>query len=232
MLSFVTGPIAMTSGANLITAWMSVAMVAIYIVVAFYAWRAVREAQAARKQQTIDAASARTTQIELSKAESRPYVVAYFDFLDSPLIHLNLHNVGRTLASNIRVTSNPPLLSTLDKGDGHFGGFVTTPKELLAPSQCIRGLFDNGPDRFNGREMPTRFELILDYEGPAVEQVFHGEIQVLDLDQFADLTTVKRRSTHDIALEIEKVRNIMNRWNKVGFLGVSLRQDSEPPSGQ
>ena len=190
---------------------MAVATVLIYIGVAVFAGGAVLEARRARKQQG-----------QISVAEARPYVFVYFDNTDAPILHLVVENVGRTAATKVRLSVDPPLDSTLDTEQRKYAAFVTKELPLLPPGQSIKGVFDSAVERFNNSGFPDRFRVSSHYEGPAVAQVFDEEL-ILDLSHLRGLLRLRRKSLHDLVEAVEAFDQTLTRWGDQHHLRVLIK---------
>ena len=77
-------------------------------------------------------------------------------------------NVGATLASNVRITFDPPIASTLDDSEQPIrawswfhDGFPTIP-----PGKEYGAIFDNTAARYQRTDLPRRYDVTIEHDGP------------------------------------------------------------------
>lgn len=162
--------------------------------------------------------SAREAQVRLQSEQARPFVVADLVPGDVPgSIHLVIENVGKTLARNVRVKFDPPLISAWDKADAATLADSIMIREgipALPPGRRVETLFDFAPERLR-QHMPTAFRVTLgaeDYLGrpqPPLEYV-------LDLAYQYELVRMSRKGLHEIAESVRKIEGALKGWGEAG----------------
>lgn len=161
--------------------------VAVIAVVA--AFRQVREARALREEQ------------------ARPIVVVDFalDPTTSFFFDIVVKNIGATLASTVKITFDPPIASTLDDSEQPIGewswfhdGFPTIP-----PGKEYRAMFDTAPERFTRTDLPRRYDVTVEFDGPSGREP--ALKQTLDLDVYYNGSISECYSAHHIAMALRAI---------------------------
>ncbi|MDA8269183.1 MAG: hypothetical protein M0013_12600 [Actinomycetota bacterium] len=196
--------------------------VGIYVVVAWFAKRQVDAARETREQAARDAHEARQAQLEISRAEARPYVYLRLDASEPPMLYLRLENVGKTAAANVRVTVTPPLSSTLDRpGQEPVAAFVER-EWFLPPGVAARGLWDSAITRF-ASSLPLTYEVRASYDGPATSEHFEDGPYPLDISAYKGIHYSRPKGIDDLAKAVEGLRDTVQRWDHHGFLDVLVQ---------
>lgn len=193
-----------------IGAWAAVVTVVVYIVLAIYAARQLKEARTLREEQ------------------SRPQVIV--EFVPDFIIGFRVKNIGATLARNVRVRwekwpeqttqyANDPVWKTPD-GAAMFSTGIPS----LAPGQEISTLFDNFPERVKAG-LPMQYSLEVEYDNYAQtekERRHYSERFNLDLDLFAELRYVKTKGIEDVVKHLEVIRRNTEKWTEFGGGGLKV----------
>jgi hypothetical protein len=171
---------------------------------------------------------------ELRKDEARPYVVVDFEPDRPPFMNLVVANLGRTMARNVRIETDPPLDSSV-----YRSGPVALAKlrlfsegiPSLAPGKRIVLLFDQMAHRAEA-ELPESYRVRLTYEWDGGDPI--REDLRLDLDLYRPLRRVMLGTTHDVNQTLDKIRRLLEMWSagvERGLLVVSpedkRRRDGE-----
>jgi hypothetical protein len=181
--------------------WAAVIVAVVAAVIGLRQYRATAEAN--RLQ-----ADASRSQIEAAKAlayeESRPYVVAYLEPLDRDprFIYLVVKNFGRTPATYVTLTVDPPPQSS---GRGGQPEDVRLPDSwpFLAPGQEWRTMWDFSPNR-SQTQLPRRHRAVVRAKGAEAKGSYET-VSHLDWDMMADRRWVGSRTVHDVAESLVKM---------------------------
>jgi hypothetical protein len=121
----------------------------------------------------------------LREEQTRPFVVVDFD-ARSIIVDLVIENVGPTLAQNVHLAFDPPLVSSLKSNDLSKNPALVYGFPTLVPGKKIRILFDRYPDRLTSG-LPMTFNVEVSYAGPTgkarrkTRRKTYSEPYVLDL---------------------------------------------------
>jgi hypothetical protein len=184
--------------------WSATAEVATAIVAlcaAFLGLRQLRESQALRLRQEIDA------QI-LRRDRTQPYVAVFMEPLsavDPKFQELVIKNFGATAAYNVQVVSEPEMVREWE-GKSQKVPLPVVP--TLAPGQEWRALWDFFPRRHSAG-LPSRHDVTVSFEDS------HGESfefdYVLDGAVNIDRLSVKTFSLHHGVKELKKIREQLKK---------------------
>lgn len=177
------------SVADCVAAFGAMGTFGVAVIAARAAFRQVREARALREEQ------------------ARPFVVV--DFALNPttsfFFDIVVKNIGATLASNVKITFDPPIASTLDSSEQPIGewswfheGFPSIP-----PGKEYRAMFDTAPDRLERTDLPRRYDVTVEFDGPSGRET--PLKQTLDLDVYHNGSSIDRYSTHHIAMALRAI---------------------------
>lgn len=165
-----------------------------------YAARQVKEARALREEQ------------------ARPYVVAAME--QNPhvrtVVEITFKNYGLTAATNVRITSDPPLRRT---GKEDVGEAVWLPAVIptLAPGQEWRTVWDHARDRTSNPELGTedRHAISVTYDGPS--KLGYDTRSVLDWAAYKRLRYIDTKTSHHAAKSLEKIAERARGWTERGL---------------
>ena len=129
-----------------VAAWAAWVTVGIYVVIGLFAWRQVREAPKLREEQ------------------ARPFVIV--DFEPGFLVYLTVENLGRTMARDVRISFDKPLISTFrDRRQLDESPLFREPIPALPPGKKISVLFDQFTERMKA-QLPLTYDVEVRYRGP------------------------------------------------------------------
>lgn len=155
---------------------------------------------------------------ELRRDEARPYVVVDLEPDRPPFMNLVVANLGRTMARNVRIETDPPLDSSV---------YRSGPVELaklrlfsegipsLAPGKRIVLLFDQMAHRAEA-DLPETYRVRLTYDWDGGDPI-REELR-LDLDLYRPLRRIRLDTVHDVNLTLDKIRRLLDKWS-AGFEG-------------
>lgn len=186
-----------------------------------HAQEAVQEARRAREQQAKQASEQSQEQASreqrLREEQARPFVVV--DFEPSPvwgnIINLVVQNVGKTLAKNVRLTFNPPLVSSTAGNDGYNfqeSNLLKHGIPAMPPGKRFEALFDMSHDHIQAG-LPMSYEVRVDLEDSQGRQQEALEY-VLDLNFRYGVRRVESKSIHDLAKSVKKIENRVDQWTQ------------------
>ena len=185
--------------ADRLVAAAAVGQLIILIAAALFARAQVREARVLREDQ------------------ARPFVVVDLEPAQSPpLLILVVANLGKTMARNVRIEVDPPLVSTVyDSLSSPIGSLklFTEPIPSLVPGRRIELLFDSLAARTE-RELPDSYRVRLTYDGEG-GRAFTDE-QRLDLDLYRAMRMVWRDTVHDVSKTLKTIEGYLGRWSASG----------------
>lgn len=184
------------------------AQLLVLVAAAVFAWRQVKEAR------------------ELREEQNRPFVVVDFDVEGGYLVHLQVENMGTSLARDVRIEIDPPLESAIEIEISKLkmlnDGIAT-----LAPGKKYRAFFDMSFRRNEDRpDLPMNYTARVRYSDERRKRSFDETLN-LDLDQYMEIRTVTRRGLHDIHKQLEQLRKILEKWTSgtgSGLLALSLEE--------
>lgn len=159
---------------------------------------------------------------EAAEAQVRPFVVVDLDFYkDPPLIYLTIENVGRTVASDVLLSFDPPLRSSFDReGEAPVRdlSLLSRPIATLPPGKKFEVLFDVGPQRA-GADLDNEYLATVLYDGNppgAKEPKRYKSTYVLDIGLLWGLEYTVRRGTKDIYEQIKRLTDEARKWAATG----------------
>ena len=167
-----------------------------------------RQARAQEEQ----AASSEQTLVEMRdarRAESKPYVVAYFDApYGGRFVHLVIRNVGRTEARDVVVTFDPSIQGTVAQDQGlPLPNFVTAPIPFMAPDFELRSVLwrsDSLSEKTSAQGVPTLYRAHIAYQDVRPPQSSHEAYYMLDATAFFNRLSETAGSLRDVEKAIDK----------------------------
>lgn len=156
--------------------------------------------------------------------QSRPYVVIDMRAVGSSgLVEIYVRNFGATLARDIRLSSDPPLVATSsdDPTDWKFQMFETLP--MLVPGQEWSTIWEDVAANRYASELPLRHTVTVTYRN-AQGRSLAPTICVLDWEAHRWRMFRVQRDVHDLVEEVTKARKVVEtfRDGKAG-MAVNIR---------
>jgi hypothetical protein len=184
------------------------AQLLVLVAAAIFAWRQVKEAR------------------ELREEQNRPFVVVDFDVEGGYLVHLQVENMGTSLARDVQIDIDPPLESAIEIEIGKLK-MLNEGIATLAPGKRYRAFFDMSFRRNEERpDLPMNYTARVRYSDDRRKRSF-DEVLNLDLDQYMHINTVTRHDLHDIHKQLEQLRKVLEKWTSgtgSGLLALSLEE--------
>ena len=134
----------------------------------------------------------------------RPHLAVDFEFR-STLVLIALRNLSGKLATNVRLTASPPIVSSHSEHfSGKLGAVFGGQEKIaqLAPGRKMAWFFDRAPDRLASTTLPKRYEITVSYDDPTAREAGwlgllrleamtknYTEVFVLDLSQYGEAAT-------------------------------------------
>ncbi|MDL5487930.1 hypothetical protein [Microbacterium wangruii] len=134
----------------------------------------------------------------------RPHLAVDFEFR-SVLVLIALRNLSGRVATNVRMTASPPIVSShSERFSGKLGAVFGGQEKIaqLAPGRKMAWFFDRAPDRLASKSLPLRYEITVAYEDPSARRTgwfglvrlkptpkTYEEVFVLDLSQYGEAAT-------------------------------------------
>jgi len=167
---------------------------AVLVLAAIFAWRQVREARVLREEQ------------------NRPFVVVDFDCEQGYMMHLEVVNMGTSLARDVAIEIDPPLESAIDIKVGELK-MLNEGIATLAPGKRYRTFFDMGFRRAEAERAYTMNHTArVRYKDERGKRAFDETLN-LDMDQYMHMNTVTRRDIHDVHKQLEAIQKTLKGWS-------------------
>jgi hypothetical protein len=168
----------------------------------WFAGKQIREAREARREQT------------------RPFVIV--DLTTDVVIDLEVRNTGLTVARDVHIVFDPPLVSTLSRPwPWEESTIFTEGIPTLAPGRVHRLVFDQGPARLDS-DLPRVHRVELSYRGADGHE--YPDVQFLDLNVMLG-THIWTEPIEKMADSIGQLANLATQWNKTGRFAVSAESN-------
>lgn len=164
---------------------------------------------------------------KLRLQQNRPFVVIDFEVEAGYLIYLEITNLGTSLARDVRIKIDPPLKTTTEIKFGDMK-MLNEGIPTLAPGKKIRTLYD----LFNRREdesLPSTHTATLTYTDEDGGRKYKEEF-VLDLELYRYLSTVTRKTIHDVHKQLEEINKTLKGWSANigrGMVAMSYAEEKE-----
>jgi hypothetical protein len=173
------------------------------IVVIIYTVYTARMTSAARA--SADAANNTINEMkEAREQENAPYIVVYFDVPQNKhLIYLIIKNVGKSIATDVKLTFTPSLSSRVFK-DIDDTPLIKNGISSLPPNYELRTLFDGVINRFGNATFPMTYTVDVSYTGGLVKER-RTSSQTLDLSMFYGLMHINEKGLNDLVKAVEDI---------------------------
>lgn len=161
--------------------------------------------------------------------QARPFVVVDIQpgKAWSNLLDLIVENIGTTVAHNVQITFEPPLLQSKD--DGYPIGesvLLTEGVAMLPPGRRIRAFFDVSHERSKS-DLPMRYDVTVTLRD-ARGRKQPDQRYVIDLRYLYGLTEIREYGLHDAAKSIREIEKRVQKWADVtGRLRVWVRDEDQ-----
>lgn len=164
----------------------------VYIVIAVYAVFQVREARRLREEQ------------------ARPWVVV--DFEPGWILWLTIENIGKTVATDVRMRFDPPLASTQSRPwEWEESSTFTEGIPLLPPGKKLRFFVDGITARLNDKDLPRQHDVSVDYHGPVKRKRPLNSTYILDINHYWG-SSPPPKGIPELVDEVEKIHKELNKW--------------------
>lgn len=181
-----------------VAAWAAWVTVGIYVVIGLFAWRQVREARKLREEQ------------------ARPFVIV--DFEPGFLVYLTVENLGRTMARDVRISFDKPLISTFrDRRQLDESPLFREPIPALPPGKKISVLFDQFTERMKA-QLPLTYDVEVRYRGPTGKE-WPPETYTLDLGIYVD-SPLPSKGIPELVAEVKNISEEIKKWRGGGLSGL------------
>lgn len=142
---------------------------------------------------------------ETRDQETAPFVIAYFDVqTESSLIYLVVKNIGRTVATQVKLTFTPSLRSSNDNRLLGEVGFIKNGIESMPPNYEIRTLVDSSVAYFGKKEIPLKYDVEITCYGGLESKKRVTNLQ-LDLSANKGISYVRNKTMDNLVDEVEKL---------------------------
>jgi len=181
------------------------------IVVIIYTIYTARMTSAARA--SADAANNTVKEMkEAREQENAPYIVVYFDIpTNKHLIYLIIKNVGKSIATDVKLTFTPSLSSRVFKGINDTP-LIENGISSLPPNYELRTLFDGVINRFGNADFPMTYLVEVSYTGGLVKER-RTSTQTLDLSMFYGLMQVNEKGLNELVKTVEAIAENTGKIN-------------------
>lgn len=147
--------------------------------------------------------------------DSAPYMIAYFEFTD-PVISFVAKNIGKSIASNIRWSVDPPFVVPPQAYDLNNMSFFKEGIAALAPGQelrttysPIRSYLDDPPKN------PRKYTVTIKFKG-GISPEERTNTMFLDIAAIEGTGYHDEKGLEDLVKEVERLRETLEVSNKIG----------------
>lgn len=155
---------------------------------------------------------------QLTRREARPYIVVAIDPRQRILLTLTVENVGRTPARDVLLRFDKQPQSTLK--DFQNITMLTEGLPTVPPGRTFQAYWESALTVFDDKKpypYPTRYDVTVQYRD--TEGRKYADDYILDFNQFYGLAQAER-GVHEVAEELEKIRQEQERWRAPGNGGL------------
>lgn len=167
------------------------------------------------------------------EAQAQPFVVVDIEpgeVWDNAM-QLVIENVGRTLATDVKIRFTPPLETTLDDYDLTGSVLLREGIATMPPRRRVTALFDMSHDRIKA-DLPLRYDVQVhfkDARGWPQDALRY----VVDLSYMSGLQNLRKYGMHDAAKALTEMQKSMKRWSDIrGRLKVWVRDEDARAEGE
>lgn len=151
--------------------------------------------------------------IQAAREESRPYVVADFEYEDH-IIYVVVSNLGKTPAADVVIRFTPELEGMCNLSQTIFKDRI----RFLPPQRAIKSVVHVSWEFFDEKdERPTEYDVHITYRRVNSRDRYVERYR-LDLAWFQHITSVSRKGVHEIADSLDKMQRTFDRvvkWDGV-----------------
>ncbi|RJQ52261.1 MAG: hypothetical protein C4521_10315 [Actinobacteria bacterium] len=145
----------------------------------------------------------------LREAEFRPFLT--MDFVvtyGKPWIHLVVKNLGKEMATNVRLELQPELLDW--KGRSlQDSSELQKALRFMPPGREVR-FFVGVADEYFGQQKPMAFHADIRYANPGGSRQFHEEAE-LDLSNYEEFATLTTKDMNELASRLDDLGKSLGR---------------------
>ncbi len=140
----------------------------------------------------------------IRQEETRPYVFVDFE-VQQHMVYLHIENIGRTPARNLRFRSEPPLMSSIDRGDRHGPSrFLDRTWPFFPPRKVVTSMFDTAIAMLDDDNThPTRYEVTVSYDDSKGRH--YDDPVVLDIESWRGRHFTAEKDLGDVAKAAERI---------------------------
>lgn len=191
----------------------TIIQVATLVAVIVYTVYTARMTSAARA--SADAANNTVNEMkEAREQENAPYIVVYFDIpANKHVIYLIIKNVGKSIATDVKLTFTPSLSSNVFK-DINETPLIKDGISSLPPNYELRTLFDGVINRFGNANFPMTYVVEVSYTGGLAKER-RTSTQALDLSMFYGLMQVKEKGLNELVKTVETIADNTGKINGI-----------------
>jgi hypothetical protein len=154
----------------------------------------------------VSAKSSESTLQEMKETrdqEIAPYIVCYFE-MKGHHIYLNIENVGKGLAKDIKFEFSPKIRSV--GYDVSETPLIKNGIPSMPPNYKIQTFFDSSP-RYLNSELPLTYNVKIIFYGGLGNKKRISE-QIIDLEYIKGIHFISENRMHDLVKEVEKIRKV------------------------
>lgn len=151
----------------------------------------------------------------LREEQARPFVVV--DIVSAPawlnILNLEITNISSTVAKDVRMSFDPPLVSSQKEKTIVDSLFVTRGIDTLPPGRRIHGWFDMSHERLEAG-LPLRFDVTVrfkDFRGREQEPIKY----VIDLEPMYGYTLFPEYGVHDVAKALREIKDLFKKHHEL-----------------
>ncbi len=142
---------------------------------------------------------------ETRDQETTPYIIVYFDIPpESNIIYLVVKNIGRTVATQIKLTFTPPLQTRDNRPNINELNLIKNGIEVMPPNHEIRTIVDSFSEYINNNELPLQYSARVSYYGGMDNKQRILE-QPLDLSAYKGISYIRHKNMGDLVDAVQRI---------------------------
>jgi hypothetical protein len=157
---------------------------------------------------------------KLREEQARPWILV--DFEPGFIFWLTIENIGRTVATDIRIRFRPDLASTQSRPWAwEESTLLTDGIPMLPPNKKLRAFFDSFPERLKS-DLPMTYDVEVEYHGPTKQKKPLTSHYRLDLNFYVGMSP-SPKGIPDLVKTLEDIKGEMHKWtDRSGSTGLRV----------
>ncbi|MBA4376832.1 MAG: hypothetical protein C0401_11770 [Anaerolinea sp.] len=177
---------------------LSLIFLIIYVIKTWEMASATRKAAEATEKTVIEMRETRDQ-------ETTPYIIVYFDIpAESNIIYLVVKNIGRSIATHIKLMFTPPLQTSDNRPNLNDLSLIRNGIEVMPPNNEIRTIVDSFSSYISNEELPLMYRVSVSYYG-GMENKQRVIEQPLDLSAYKGISSLRHKNMNNLVDEVNKL---------------------------